>query len=221
MTAGAPRLALLDVPTTRFKDLIVWHVFMTSQHPDVAAARQAARDAGASLACETVMTCGDFVALADVSGARDDSPRRTEASDRARAAQQRIDALFAARPAAPAEVRPRRALRDYVEDADALRRFVGRVGLRRSDRPAESFPIHVVADAKQNLFNIRWGERSQQFPHVLTEPIRDIYLVMMEFDIRVVLWKGGGSFRGTSVRCRGRGGRSWDTCPCRSCRGRG
>ncbi len=35
-----------------------------------------------------------------------------------------------------------------------------------------------------------WGERSQQFPYVVTEPVRDIYFMLLEFDVRVVLWKG-------------------------------
>lgn len=177
---GGERIALYDLPTTRLKDLLLWHFFMTSAHPEVAAARDKARQAGATLACTAVRTCGDLQGLVL------DTP---EPDVRARQAFQAIESLFTARPPALADVRPRRALRDYGQDGDGLRRFVRRVGLRRADRPDTTFPIAIVADGKQNVFNIRWGEPSEIFPYVVTEPVRDIYFSLAEFGIRVVLWK--------------------------------
>jgi hypothetical protein len=140
------------------------------------------------------MTCGDLQPLHDLVGARYDRRRGSPATDRAWLAYQQIEALFAQRLPELGQVRPRLALREYCEDADALRRFVRRVGLRRADRPDEPFTINVVADSKQNFSNLRWGERSQQFPYFITEPMRDIYFMLLEFDIHVLLWKGPMEF---------------------------
>lgn len=186
---GAAPMALYDVPTTRIKDLLVWRAFMTSDAPDVRAAREAALAAGASLSCEAVHVCGSLEGLAADAGRRFDATDNRDGHARAWQAYARIDALFADRPSTPATVRPRRALADWVDATDALRRFVRRYGRRRDDRPAEPFPIAIVADGKQNVFNVRWGESSEQFPFVVTEPVRDIYFVLLEFDIRLVLWK--------------------------------
>lgn len=189
MEPGGEPLALYDVPTTRLKDLLVWHAFMTSDAADVREVRAAALAAGATLTCDAVRACGSLEALAAVAGAHFDPADAREAHARAWQVYARIDALFAERPSTPATVRPRRALRDWVEDTGALRRFVHRYGRRRADRPDQPFPIAIVADGKQNVFNVRWGEPSQQFPFVVTEPVRDIYFVLLEFDIRLVLWK--------------------------------
>jgi phosphatidylserine/phosphatidylglycerophosphate/cardiolipin synthase-like enzyme len=187
-------IAFYDLPTTRMKDLLVTFFVRTSRHPDVVGARNALKEAGATLECRTVMTCGDLSALLEQTGSRYDRRRRSAEYDRAWQAYRQIEALFADRTPSLEKVRPRRALRDYCEDAAALRRFVRRVGLRRADRPDEPFPINIVTDAKQNLFNIKWGERSQVFPYVITEPIRDIHFMLLEFDARVVLWKGAAEF---------------------------
>jgi phosphatidylserine/phosphatidylglycerophosphate/cardiolipin synthase-like enzyme len=192
--SAADVVGFYDIPTTRMKDLLVTWFILTSDHPDIVRARAALRDAGATLACSTVMTCGDLQALREVTGARYDRRRRSPESDRAWVAYQQLDALFAEHPPDLDRVRPRGALREYCEDADALRRFVRRVGLQRADRPGELFPINIVADSKQNFSNLRWGERSQQFPYFVTEPMRDIYFMLLEFDIRVVLWKGPMEF---------------------------
>ena len=183
-------VAFYDIPTTRMKDLLTWYFFVSSNQADVVRARDAARAAGATLECATVRTCGDLDALLRQTGTRYDPRRRSPAYDQAWQAYQQIDALFDDRRPALEDVRPRRALREYCEDADALRRLVRRAGLRRADRADEPFPINIVADAKQNLFNIRMGEHSEVFPHVFMEPIRDIYFMLIEFDIRIVLWKG-------------------------------
>ncbi|MEZ5416234.1 MAG: phosphatidylserine/phosphatidylglycerophosphate/cardiolipin synthase family protein [Vicinamibacterales bacterium] len=176
--------AFYDIPTTRMKDLLVWQFFMTTDHPDVAAARTAALEAGATLDCAAVMSCGalDGIVL--------DGP------DRARAlrALEQLEALFSDRSPASGQARPRRALRDYIEDPDDLRRFVRRTGLRRADRPDDAFPITIVADGKQAVFNYRWGEPSQVPPFVVTEPVRDIYFMLLEFDIQLVLWKAPVEF---------------------------
>lgn len=182
--------SLYDIPMTRFKDLLVSYFIETSDHPQVAAVRAALHGAGVTFDCATVRTCGDLTPLLKQTGTRYRAGRGTPESDRAWHAYQGLEALFAARPPALGDVRPRRALRDYCEDPDALRRLVRRVGLRRTDRPTEPFPVNIVADAKQNIFNLRLGERSEQFPYFVTEPIRDIYFMLLEFDIRVVLWKG-------------------------------
>jgi phosphatidylserine/phosphatidylglycerophosphate/cardiolipin synthase-like enzyme len=187
-------VAFYDIPTTRLKDLLVWYFFMTSGHPDVVRARDALHAAGATVECSTVLGCGDLEALLQVTGPRYTSSRHSAVYERAWRAYQQVESLFAERAPSLLEVRPRRALRDYYEDADALRRLVRRFGLRRADRPGEPLPINIVADAKQNMFNIRLGERSQQFPYFVTEPIRDIYFILLEFDIRVVLWKGAMEF---------------------------
>lgn len=192
--ASAERMAFFDIPSTRMKQLLVWHAFMTSAHPEVVQAREAARAAGASLACTTVSTCGDLTALTALTTADADADTRSEAPDHARQAWRLIAGLFADRPLAPGGVTFRPSLADYCEDAAALRRFVRRVGLRRADRPDEPFPISIVADGKQIFFNLSWGERSEQFPYAVTEPVRDIYFVLLEFDVRIVLWKGPVEF---------------------------
>jgi phosphatidylserine/phosphatidylglycerophosphate/cardiolipin synthase-like enzyme len=178
-----------DIPTNRLKDLLVWYAFQESDHPDVAGAREAARAAGATLSCTAVRTCGDLSALFELTAApsdRDASPEHA----RAREAYQRIEALFAKRTPELHRVQRRRALRDYVEDPDDLRRFVRRVGLKRHGRPGEPFPINIVADSKQTFFNIHPRERSPYFPYLGSDPIRDVYFPLLEFDIRLVLWKG-------------------------------
>ena len=183
-----------DIPTTRMKDLLVTYFILTSNQADVARARESLLAAGATLECTTVMTCGDLEPLLLQTATRYDRRRQSPALDRAWLAYQQIEALFSERPPALDHVHPRRALRDYSSDPDALRRFVRRVGPRRTDRPADPLDINIVADAKQNIFNLRMGERSQQFPYFVTEPIRDIYFMLLEFDVRVVLWKGAMEF---------------------------
>jgi phosphatidylserine/phosphatidylglycerophosphate/cardiolipin synthase-like enzyme len=183
-----------DIPTTRFKDLLVWYFVLTSDHPDVRLAREAARRAGAALDCATIRTCGDLEGLLAHAGARYDPRHASPAHHDAWRAYQQIEALFSDRTLPLDRVRPRRAIRDYCEDPAALRRLVRRAGLRRADRPGEPFAINIVADAKQNLSNIRFGARSEQFPYFLMEPIRDIYFPLLEFDVRVMLWKGAMEF---------------------------
>ncbi len=183
-------VAFYDIPATRMKHLLVWHAFMTSTHPDVVAAREAAQAAGASLACATVATCGDLSALVALTGPRDEtgaaSPERLQAWQ----AHRHIATLFSEGPLSPGGTPIRDSLADYAGSAAAVRRFVRRVGLRRADRPDEPFPITIVADGKQPFFNMSWGQRSEQFPYALTEPVRDIYFLLLEFDVRIVLWKG-------------------------------
>lgn len=192
---AAPSLvAFYDIPATRMKHLLVWHAFMTSVHPDVVAARDAAQAAGASLACVTVATCGDLSALAVLTGAHDEAGAASPALRHAWQAYRHIAALFADGPLGPGAPPARASLADYTGDAAAVRRFVRRVGLRRADRPGEPFPISIVADGKQPFFNMSWGQRSEQFPYVLTEPVRDIYFLLLEFDVHVVLWKGPVEF---------------------------
>jgi phosphatidylserine/phosphatidylglycerophosphate/cardiolipin synthase-like enzyme len=183
-----------DIPTTRFKDLLVSHFFLTSDHPDVANARVAAQVAGATLECATVKTCGDLEPLRAAAGRRYQHDHPSPAHHAAWRAYQLLEGLFKEREPQINAVRPRRALRDYCEDPEALRRFVRRVGLRQPDAPDEPFTINIVTDAKQNLSNIRFGRRSEQFPYFVMEPIRDIYFPLLEFDIRVMLWKGALEF---------------------------
>jgi hypothetical protein len=173
-----------DIPTTRMKDLLVTHFILTSDEEDIVRTRDTLRASGATLDCTTVLTCGDLRALME----------QALTDDTALVAFQQVEALFADRAPPLDGVRPRRALRDYCEDPDALRRFVRRFGLRRADRPADPFEINVVADAKHNFFNLRFDEHSQQFPYFVMEPIRDLYFMLLEFDVRVVLWKGAMEF---------------------------
>jgi phosphatidylserine/phosphatidylglycerophosphate/cardiolipin synthase-like enzyme len=187
-------VSFFDIPTTRMKDLLVGFFFLTSDHPEVVAAREAARRAGATLECATVRTCGDLEGLRRHAGSRYDRRHTSPAHHDAWHAYQLIEALFAERTPPLHRVRPRSALRDYCEDPDALRRLVRRAGLKRADVPHEAFPINIVADAKQNLSNIRLGQRSEQFPYFLMEPIRDIYFPLLEFDVRIMLWKGAMEF---------------------------
>ena len=183
-------VAFYDIPATRMKHLLVWHAFMTSTHPDVVAAREAALAAGASLACTTVATCGDLSTLGALAEPRDEAG----AASAGRQAYQRIAALFAEGPGSEGEIARRVSLAGFSESAAAVRRFVRRVGLRRADRPDEPFPISIVADGKQPFFNMHWGQRSEQFPYVLTEPVRDVYFLLLEFDVHVVMWKGPVEF---------------------------
>jgi phosphatidylserine/phosphatidylglycerophosphate/cardiolipin synthase-like enzyme len=183
-------VAFYDIPTTRMKDLLVTYFIKTSDHPEIARAREALYAAGATLECSTVMTCGDLDALFTQTGARYGSRGRSSDNDHAWEAYRQLEALLAERPPPLSRVHPRRALRDYFEEGGTVRRFVRRFGLRRADRPAEPVPINIVTDAKQNLFNLRVGERSEQFPYFLLEPIRDVYFMLLEFDVRLILWKG-------------------------------
>lgn len=192
--AASEVVAFYDIPATRMKHLLVWHAFMTSAHPDVVAARDAARDAGASLVCTTVATCGDLSALAAFTAPRDEAGAAPPERLRAWQAYRHIAALFAEGPLSAGGTPTHASLAGYSENAAAVRRFVRRVGLRRADRPGEPFPISIVADGKQPFFNMSWGQRSEQFPYVLTEPVRDVYFLLLEFDVHVVLWKGPVEF---------------------------
>jgi phosphatidylserine/phosphatidylglycerophosphate/cardiolipin synthase-like enzyme len=185
---SSPAIPFYDIPTTRMKDLLVWFFFQESDDPAIVAAREAVRGAGASLACETVMLCGDLRGLFEQAGERYE-PGAAPASTRAWQAYQRLDSLFAERPPNLSDVRRQRALREYIEDPDALRRLISRYGKRRTDRD-EPLPINVVADAKQTFFNVHVGERSGYFPHFFSDPIRDIYFPLLEFDVHLVTWKG-------------------------------
>jgi phosphatidylserine/phosphatidylglycerophosphate/cardiolipin synthase-like enzyme len=186
----APPIPFYDIPTTRMKDLLVWYVMLQSDAPEIARARVAARNAGASLECTTVKGCGDLGALQEHAGQRYDARNPSPEHRLAWEAYQRIEQLFAARAPELRQLRSRSALRDYVEDPDALRRFVRRFGPRRQDRPDEVLPIHVLADAKQTFFNLNLRDRSPFFPYLGSDPVRDIYFPLLEFDVRVVLWKG-------------------------------
>jgi phosphatidylserine/phosphatidylglycerophosphate/cardiolipin synthase-like enzyme len=185
---SSPPVPFYDIPTTRMKDLLVWFFFQESGDPAVVAAREAVRAAGASLACDTVMICGDLRGLFEQVGERYD-PGGAPGPTRAWHAYQQLESLFADRPSDLSDVRRRRALREYIEDPDALRRLISRYGKRRTDRD-EPLPINVVADAKQTFFNVHLGERSGYFPHLFSDPIRDIYFPLLEFDVHLVIWKG-------------------------------
>ena len=179
-----------DIPTTRLKDLLVWHFVLESSRPEIVEAREAARSAGASLACDSVMTCGDLRGLLERAGDFHDPADASPEYQRAWRAYQRLEELFADRRVPLFDVRPRRALRDYIDDPDALRRLISRFGLTRADRPGEPLAINVVADSKQIFSNLHTDQPSGYFPYVGSDPIRDIYFPLLEFDIRLVLWKG-------------------------------
>jgi phosphatidylserine/phosphatidylglycerophosphate/cardiolipin synthase-like enzyme len=177
-----------DIPTTRMKDLLVWFFFQESDDPSIVAAREGVRAAGASLACDTVMTCGDLRGLFERAGERYE-PGGAPGSTRAWHAYQQLESLFADTDPDLSAVGRRRALREYVEDPDALRRLISRYGKRRSGRD-EPLPINIVADAKQTFVNVHFGEPSGYFPHFFSDPIRDIYFPLLEFDVHLVMWKG-------------------------------
>jgi hypothetical protein len=102
--AASEVVAFYDIPATRMKHLLVWHAFMTSAHPDVVAARDAARDAGASLVCTTVATCGDLSALAAFTAPRDEAGAAPPERLRAWQAYRHIAALFAEGPLSAGEL---------------------------------------------------------------------------------------------------------------------
>lgn len=179
-----------DIPTTRLKDLLVWHFVLESSRREIVEAREAARSAGASLACDSVLTCGDLRSLLERAGDVHDSAEASPEHQRAWRAYQQLEELFADGRVPLSDVRPRRALRDYVDDPDALRRLISRFGPRRPDRPDEPLAINIVADSKQVFSNLHPGQPSGYFPYVGSDPIRDIYFPLLEFDIRLVLWKG-------------------------------
>ena len=188
MNIAFARNVLLGCTILNYGLLLVWFFFQESDDPAIAAARDAVRAAGAGLACDAIMTCGDLRALSEQAGERYHAELSPE-SMRAWQAYQKLESLFAGdRPELP-DVRRRDALRDYVDDPDALRRFVDRYGEKRTDRD-EPFPINIVADAKQTFFNLHLGEPSGYFPHFFSDPIRDIYFPLLEFDVHLVLWKG-------------------------------
>jgi phosphatidylserine/phosphatidylglycerophosphate/cardiolipin synthase-like enzyme len=189
---GVRRTAFYDIRPTRVKDLLVWFFFQASDDPAIVEAREAARAAGATLRCDAVMTCGDLDGLFERTEARYDAGLPPE-SKRAWYAYQKIQALFAKERPELSAVDRRHALRDYVEDPDALRRLIGRYGLKSTDR-GEPLPINIIADAKQTIFNLHFGEHSDYFPYVASDPIRDIYFPLLEFGVRLVLWKGPMEF---------------------------
>ena len=188
--AQASATPFYDIPTTRVKDLLVWFFVMESTSPEIVEAREAARQAGATLRCDTVRTCGDLSGLFTITGEHFRSEEPSPEYHRAWRAYLQLQGLFTEHRGSLADVRPRPALRDYGDDPAALRRFVRAFGSRRADRPEEPLPINMIADAKQTLFNIHPGDRSGYFPYVFSDPIRDIYFPLLEFDVHLVLWKG-------------------------------
>ena len=187
-SGSSPATPFYDIPTTRVKDLLVWFFFQESTDPAIVAAREAVRAAGASLTCDTVMLCGDLRGLFEQAGDRYE-PGAVPESTRAWQAYQQLEALFGGTLPDLSDVKRRRALREYIEDPDALRRLIHRYGRKRTDRD-EPLPINIVADAKQTFFNFHLGEPSGYFPHFFSDPIRDIYFPLLEFGVHLVMWKG-------------------------------
>ncbi len=189
---GAPTAPLYDIPLARMKSLLFYHHFQTSADPAIAEARRRIEAAlGSAPGCLAVAACGDLSALRQRAGA---SYRPAQGSDPAYQqvweAFRAVQGLFQDRPPELRDTRPRATLGDYVADTGRLRGFLRRHGRRRGDNQAEPFPIHVIADGKRNFSHLRFGQASRHFPFFARDAIEDVYRPMLEFDIKLLLWKG-------------------------------
>jgi len=193
--SGAPT-ALYDIPPGRIRNLLIYDFFARSDDSTIAATRrQIEAVMGDTLRCPSVALCGDLSPIHRIAGDRFDPDRLSEpgyadAWDAFRSLQTIFERDA---PDRLEEVHPRNSLAEYVADGDRLRLFVGRYGARRRDDPQSPLPVNIIADGKQNLFNVRL-EPSVQFPWFYTDPIKDIYFPLHDFDVHLLLWKGIAEF---------------------------
>ena len=181
-----------DVPAPRMKNLLIYHFFRTSQHPDVVSIRsELERLLDGKLECTSLKLCGDLSLLHERAGERYRTERAQDPAYRsAWEAYQRLQALFGQHSPSMKETRPRHSLSEYVSDADRLRRFVRRYGLMRADNPGRPLPMNIIVDGKQTMvFNSSLGP-NRELPFLLQHPVSELYGPLMEFDAKLVLWKG-------------------------------
>ncbi|MBI4462012.1 MAG: phosphatidylserine/phosphatidylglycerophosphate/cardiolipin synthase family protein [Acidobacteria bacterium] len=186
-----PNTLFYDIPPRYMKNLLVYFFFRTSDLPAIAEAHRLLENRlGGELTCPTVLSCGDLASLKTRAGENYDRRRATEPDyQETWEVYRSLQALFEGKPAELDRVRSRAALADYVAEGEDLRRFVRLYGRKRADDPTTPFPINILVDGKQNLFNVDFG-RSREFPYFLSDPFWNIYVPLYEFDARLLFWKG-------------------------------
>ncbi len=192
--AAAEPTLFYDIALGRMKNLLVYFLVKRSEIPAVAEARRAVEEAlGSELTCATVTTCGDLTLLDIRAGAnynkrRASEPRYQEAWE----AFRKLQSLFEEKDIEVHKSRPRRYLSEYIADGHRLRNLIRRYGKKRADDPKQMqpFAINIIMDAKQDLFNTRWGDLSREFPFFFSDPYWDLYLPLLEFDAKLLPWKG-------------------------------
>lgn len=188
---GDAPVPFLELSPPDIKRLMVYRALTTSENPALAEARQLlARALDGELTCPSLETCGDLASLATAAGGRYD-PDRAEDPSYAHAweAFQAVQGLFEDGPPTLDKTRPRRALGEYLS-GDAMRHFVRQYGARRADDPDSPLDVNLFADAKQNVLNLDLWNWNARAPFIYTDPLRDLYLPLLEYDVRFLLWKG-------------------------------
>lgn len=183
---------LYDIPANKVKNLLFYYFFTNTPNPEVAAVRHQLEAAlGDKLACASVENCGDLSPLIRQTGTKYRPEGVTEPSyGQAWEAHRQLQGLFEEELPVSQKVRPRVSLADHIADGSRLRRFVRRHGRKRGDDPGEPFPINIFSDGKDNFVTKRLFKRSPAFPYLYQDTLRDLYYPLMEFDVRVMLWKG-------------------------------
>jgi len=181
-----------DIPPSRMKNLLVYFLITTSESPAIVGVRAQLQEVlGESLSCPNLATCGDLARAYQQAGGKFNPQRSSEPGyGKTWRAFQELQALFEEKTPDLRTTRPLPALADYVANSHRLRTFVRRHGRKREDDPARPFPINIITDAKQNLFNVHLGQPSTAFPYFFSDPVRDLYRPLFEFDVQLLLWKG-------------------------------
>lgn len=157
--------------------------------------REIEEQLGGALTCPSVLTCGDLSRLRTRAGRRYQPRRAPEPGyQESWEAFRNLQALFQEKDVDLAQIRPRHSLAEYVTSADRLRSFVHRYGRKRADDPSRPFPINLVLDGKQDLFNLQFHRPNERFPYFFSDPFWNLYLPLYEFDVRLALWKGVSEF---------------------------
>ncbi|MBI4474917.1 MAG: hypothetical protein HY646_19770 [Acidobacteria bacterium] len=180
-----------DIPPPKMKALLLYHFFMTSEVNEIREVRDALQVLEVDFACTSINTCGDLSSVRRIAGQRYEVQNASNSQYAAAwSLFRKLQGLFEEKEPALARTKPRNSLADYVNDAEEVRRFVGRFGVRRKDNPVVPLPIHIIVDGKQSLlFNSTFGF-SKDPPFIRDTPVNELYGPLTEFGAQFVLWKG-------------------------------
>jgi len=183
------KMAFYDIPPSQIKNLLFYKFFSDSQRPPFRELRQKLeRSLAAKVDCSFVDTCGDFSKLYNIAGRHYNPARRFDpAYSEVWGIFRDLQSLFEEDRPKLENTKPQLSLAEYLKDRSNVQRFVGRYGLKRRSASEEPFDINIVVDGKQN---INWFRPSTQFPYAYADPLRSLHDQLLEFNVRVIRWKG-------------------------------
>jgi phosphatidylserine/phosphatidylglycerophosphate/cardiolipin synthase-like enzyme len=183
------KTAFYDIPPSQIKNLLFYKFFSDSQRSPIRELRQRLeRSLAAKMDCSFVDTCGDFSKLYNIAGRHYDPARRFDpAYSEIWQIFRDLQSLFEEDRPKLENTKPQPSLAEYLKDRSHVQRFVGRYGLKRRSASEEPFDINIVVDGKQN---ISWFRPSTQFPFAYADPLRSLHDQLLEFNVRVIRWKG-------------------------------